>query len=268
MQQIKVPFGTGVTAPLFRYHPAIIAQTFATLESLYGPRIFLGVGTGEAMNETPLGYAWPPYSERRDRLIEAIQIMRNLWKGGFVDFAGKYYSIRAANLYLKAEVPIIMAAMGPKMAKLAGIYGDGIMIPLKPPEYIRNVLFPAMKEGADESGKSVDRILKIVGIDVAYDEDYDKAVKVMRRYAASLLQDTYTANIPDPRDIEKMGSRITDKQLAQAFPIGTNEDEFIKRISEYFRCGFDHVSIELNCFNDEKAIEFFSKKVLPHFQQP
>jgi coenzyme F420-dependent glucose-6-phosphate dehydrogenase len=86
MQEIKIPFGTSVTAPILRYHPAIAAQAFATMETLFGHRVMLGVGTGEAMNEVPLGFQWPKYSERRDRLIEAVQVMKKLWRGGFVDF--------------------------------------------------------------------------------------------------------------------------------------------------------------------------------------
>ena len=117
MQQVKLPFGTAVTAPIFRYHPAITAQAFATMEALFGNRVMLGIGTGEAMNEVPLGFPWPKYAERRDRLIESVKMMKALWKGGFVDFDGKYYKLKAANLYMKADVPIMMSAMGPKMSK-------------------------------------------------------------------------------------------------------------------------------------------------------
>lgn len=125
MQQMDVPFGTAVTAPILRYHPAVVAQAFATMETLFGHRVILGIGTGEAMNEIPLGYPWPKYAERKERLIESVQIMKKLWNGGFVNFTGKYYKLNEANLYMKADIPIVMSAMGPKMAKVVGMYGEG-----------------------------------------------------------------------------------------------------------------------------------------------
>jgi coenzyme F420-dependent glucose-6-phosphate dehydrogenase len=266
MQQVKIPFGTAVTAPYLRYHPAITAQAFATMQGLYGNRVILGVGTGEAMNEVPLGFDWPKYPERKDRLIESIEIIRALWKGGFVDYDGKYYKIKGANLYMKADIPIIMAAMGPKMSRVAGEYGDGIMVTVKTPEYIKEVVFPNLEIGAKRSGRTLDDLLKTVEIDVGYDEDYDTAVKTVRKWKATLITEIFTHNISDPREIEEMGKAVTDKQLAEVFPIATNEEEFIKRTEQYFGCGFDHVYFMINSFNDEKAFSLFEKKILPYFK--
>lgn len=265
MEQIKIPFGTAVTAPVLRYHPAITAQAFATMEKLFGHRVILGVGTGEAMNETPLGFDWPKYPERRDRLIEAIEIIRALWKGGFVDYAGKYYQLKAANLYMTAQVPIIMSALGPRMSRIVGRYGDGLVTSAKTPEYIKDVIFPNAREGARETGRSFEDILKTVEIDMAYDEDYDTAVKAVRKWRATILNEMYATNISDPREIEKRGDVVTDEELTKVFPVATDEHEFIKRIEQYFDCGIDHVYLQLNSFDDEKAIDLFSKKVLPYF---
>jgi coenzyme F420-dependent glucose-6-phosphate dehydrogenase len=268
MQQIsKVPFGTSVTAPTFRYHPAITAQAFGTMEMLFGHRVILGVGTGEAMNEVPLGFPWPKYPERRDRLIEAIEIMKKLWEGDFVDFDGKYYKLKAANAYMKADVPIFMSAMGPKMAKIVGKYGDGLITTARTPDYIKNVIFPQVREGAKEAGRSFEDMPKVIEIDIAYDEDYDTAVKALRKWAATLLNEMFTTDISDPREIEERGKKVTDKQLAEVFPIATDENEFIKRIEQYFDCGFDHVYLQLNTFDDVKAIELFGNKVLPYFKK-
>jgi len=265
MQQVKLPFGTAVTAPLFRYHPAITAQAFATMEQLFGKRVMLGIGTGEAMNEVPLGFAWPKYAERRDRLIESVKMMKALWRGGFVDFDGEYYKLKAANLYMKADVPIIMSAMGPKMSKVVGEYGDGIITSAKTPQYINEVIFPNVAEGAKKSGRTLEDLLKVVEIDMAYDQDYDTAVQALRKWAATLINEMFTTDISDPREIEERGKSITDKQLAEVFPIATDENEFIKRIEQYFNCGFDHAYVQLNTFDDEKAIELFEKKILPYF---
>ena len=266
MQDVKLPFGTAVTVPTYRYHPAVTAQAFATMQGLFGNRVILGVGTGEAMNEVPLGFEWPKYPERRDRLIEAVQIIKALWKGGFVDFDGKYYKIRGANLYMKADIPIVMSAMGPKMAKTVGEYGDGIITAGKTPQYINEVLFPSITEGAKKSGRTLDDFLKIVEIDVGYDEDYERAVKASRKYAASILPEVFNNNISNPKEIEELGNKVTDEQLAEVFPIATDENEFIKRIEQYFDCGFDHAYLMINTFDDDKALDLFEKKVLPYFK--
>ncbi|MGD0637951.1 MAG: TIGR03557 family F420-dependent LLM class oxidoreductase [Nitrososphaerales archaeon] len=266
MQQIDLPFGTAVTAPLFRYHPAITAQAFATMEALFGHRVILGIGTGEAMNEVPLGYPWPKYAERRDRLIESVKIMKSLWKGGFVDFDGEYYKLKAANIYMKSDVPIVMSALGPKMSKIVGEYGDGIITSAKTPQYISEVIFPNVAAGARKSGRTLDDLLKVVEIDLAYDEDYDRAVKTLRKWAATLINEMFTTDISDPRQIEERGKTISDKELAEVFPIATDENEFIKRIEQYFKCGFDHTYVQINTFEEEKAFNLFEKKVLPYFR--
>src|SRR5215467_1502760 len=266
METIKVPFGTAVTAPTLRYHPAIVAQAFATMEGLFGPRVILGVGTGEAMNEAPLGFPWPKYPERRDRLIEAVEIIKKLWEGGFVDYQGEYYHLKGANLYMKASIPVVMSALGPKMAKVVGKYGDGIITVTKTPEYVKNVLFPAVKEGCKEAGRSFDDMIKVVELDMAHGKDYDTAIKSVRKWAATLINEMFTTDISDPRKIEARGMEVTDEQLAEVFPIGTDEEAFIKAIEQNFNCGFQHVYVQLNTLDDEEAVELFRKKVLPYFK--
>ena len=126
--------GTGVTCPTFRYRPAIVAQAFASLGTLYPGRVFLGVGTGEALNEVPAtGERFPRYAERHDRLIEAIAIMRRLWSGKPVTFHGTWYHVENARLYdvPQTPVPMYIAANGPKSARMAGRYGDGWVTTLK-----------------------------------------------------------------------------------------------------------------------------------------
>ncbi|HYC26972.1 MAG TPA: TIGR03557 family F420-dependent LLM class oxidoreductase [Nitrososphaerales archaeon] len=267
MKEVHVPFGTAVTAPLFRYHPAIVAQAFATMESIFGHRLLLGVGTGEAMNESPLGYKWPRFNERRDRLIEAVQVIRRLWSGEKVDFDGSYYKLRGAKLYLRAEIPIIISAMGPKMARVAGKYGDGFITSGKTTQAVNEILMPGVKAGAAESGKSLDDLIKVAELDIAYDQDYDRAVKVMRKWAATTLDEVYNKEISDPAEIERLGNeKVSDEQLAKVYPIVTSPEEVVKAISEYFGCGFDHVYVQLNTNDDDAAIRMFQKEVLPHFK--
>jgi alkanesulfonate monooxygenase SsuD/methylene tetrahydromethanopterin reductase-like flavin-dependent oxidoreductase (luciferase family) len=167
---------------------------------------------------------------------------------------------------MTANIPIFMSAMGPKMAKVVGKYGDGVITSSRTPEYIDKVLFPAIREGCKESGRSFDSITKVVELDMAYGKTYEEAVKALRKWAATLINEIFTGDISDPREIEARGAEITDEQLAEVFPIGTNEEEFIKRIEQNFKVGFQHAYVQLNTQDEEAAIELFRKKVLPYFR--
>jgi Luciferase-like monooxygenase len=122
-----ITFGTWVTCPIYRYHPTIVAQAFASLAVLYPGRVFLGVGTGERLNEKAATTQFGPYRERHDRLVEAIQLIRQLWSGQRTSFQGHYFQTNQLKIYdLPASPPqIFVAAGGPKSAHLAGQYGDG-----------------------------------------------------------------------------------------------------------------------------------------------
>ena len=126
----RVTIGSSVITPTLRYHPALIAQAFATLAALAPDRVFLGLGSGEAMNEVAAtGTAWPDGSERRERLAEAILLIRALWAGERVTHAGRWYATDRATVYDRplSPIPILVAASGPVAARLAGELGDGLM---------------------------------------------------------------------------------------------------------------------------------------------
>ena len=153
----RLILGTSVLTPTFRYNPAVIAQAFATMGCLYPDRIFLGVGTGEALNEIATGYEgeWPEFKERYARLRESVRLMRELWLGDRVDFEGEYYKTKGASIYDVPEggIPIYIAAGGPQVAKYAGRAGDGFICTSgKGEELYKDKLIPAMKEGAEAAG--------------------------------------------------------------------------------------------------------------------
>jgi coenzyme F420-dependent glucose-6-phosphate dehydrogenase len=151
----RVNIATGVTTPLFRYHPAVIAQAAATLDRLSGGRFHLGVGTGENLNEGPLGYPFPGYAERAARMREALEIMRRLLDGEKLDFSGDYYETDRARLYSPplGAVPIWLAAGGPKSAALAADLADGLITSVKDPAVtIERVIDPA-RIATDGSGR-------------------------------------------------------------------------------------------------------------------
>src|SRR5487761_1680878 len=129
-----VQLGTAVTCPLFHYHPALVAQMAATTDRLSGGRLLLGVGTGEAINERPLGFGFPGYAERQARMQEALEIIHRLFAGEKLTFHGEYYTTETAKLYSppKGSVPILMAAGGPKSAAFAGTSADTVAKVIEP----------------------------------------------------------------------------------------------------------------------------------------
>lgn len=154
-------FSTGVTTPLFRYHPAVVAQAAATLDRLAGGRFNLGVGTGENINEGPLGYEFPKYAERNARMAESLQIMRRLLDGEKLTFDGEFYRTDRAKLYSPpfGPVPILMAAGGPKSATLAGELAQGVITSVKDPaETIERVIEP-LRAAAEGAGRPAPTIL-------------------------------------------------------------------------------------------------------------
>jgi coenzyme F420-dependent glucose-6-phosphate dehydrogenase len=261
----NVPFGTSVTAPILRYHPALIAQAFATMQTIYGRRVILGVGTGEAMNEVPLGFSWPPMKERRERLIEAVTIIRRLCTEEFVDFSGKYFTLKSANLYMKADFPIYLAAMGPKMAEVAGRFGDGFITSNQSAQHVKNVLMPAIRAGANSTGRDFDAVTKVTELDVSYDENFERALAAAKRLGASFTPEAHVAPIADPREIEKLDVTVSEKQLIEKYAIGDSPEDHIKKIEASFDAGFDHVYIYSVSPNESKFIEMYRDKVLPYF---
>jgi coenzyme F420-dependent glucose-6-phosphate dehydrogenase len=174
-ERIKnMEFVTGVTAAVYRYNPAIIAQAFASLDTLYPGRIGLGVGTGEAMNEVPVGFDWPSADIRLARTTEAIQIIRKLWEGSkkekennnnndnsFIEFNGQYFKIKNAKLYTppsSEEIPLYMAASGKEAIQTAAKYTVGLITTSKPSK--SKETFDIFNKAANEEGKNPDSLEK------------------------------------------------------------------------------------------------------------
>lgn len=262
----KMHFITAVTSPLYRYHPAIIAQAFASLDVLYPGRIGLGVGSGEAMNEVPLGFDWPKAGERLARTEEAIQIVEKLWSGDFVNFNGKYYHIRNAKLYTppQTKVPLYMATAGKQSAKIAGRQSDGIITFLKPGNV--KEIFSLFDKAAQESGKDPSKLPKIAEYKVSFSEDYDRAFESTKFWRATVIENIFNSAISDPRELEKKAlQEVPDENLKESIQVITSIEECIKSIEEYFAVGFTRVYVHSTSPDEFKFIREFSKKVLPLF---
>jgi coenzyme F420-dependent glucose-6-phosphate dehydrogenase len=264
----RMKIGTSVTAPILRYHPAIVAQAFATLGFMYPHRIFLGLGAGEALNESPLGYTWPSPRQRIEMLEEAIAVIRKLWSEEFVSFEGKYYRLKKANLYTKPSkaIKILVAAGGPRVAELAGRLADGIIVPPASPERSRTLL-QAFERGASRTGRSVQSLERMSEVTVSYDEDYEEALKGCRFWAGSMLPMFYKYDVSDPREIEAHGEYVGNEVLSKEFIVATTADEHIRKVKEYIKRGFNRLAIASASPDEERFIEFYGTEVLPHLSE-
>ena len=262
----KMHFMTGVTAPIYRYHPAIIAQAFASLDALYPGRVALGVGSGEAMNEVPLGFDWPRTGERLARTREAIEVIEKLWTGEFVDFAGKYYNIRNAKLYTPpgVKLPLYMATSGEDSAAIAGRHCDGMITFLSPDK--AGKIFSAFDRAAQESGKDPSKLAKVAEYKVSFSEDYDSAFESTKFWRATEIDNVFSSTISDPRELQQKAlQEVPDEKLKESIQITTSIEDCIKPIEEYFKAGFTRVYAHSTSPDEIKFIKEFGKKVLPHF---
>lgn len=278
----KMKFLTGVTAAVYRYNPAIISQAFASLDVLYPGRIGLGIGSGEAMNEIPVGFKWTTPNIRLARTIEAIQIIKNLWRRkdteppdngysdvdneGFVTFQGKYFKIKNAKLYTPphTNIPLYFAAVGEEAVRTAALYTDGLITVSKPDKCKQ--LFEIFDKTATENGKKLSKMEKIGKPKISYNKDYDKAFESSKFWRASSLKDAFDLNISDPRQLEeKAKDEVSDEKLKESTIIITSIEDCIKPVEEYFKAGFTKVHIQSTSPDELEFINQFGKKVLPYF---
>lgn len=264
----KMQFITGVTAPIYRYHPAIIAQAFASLDVLYPGRIGLGLGSGEAMNEAPLGFDWPRAKARLARTKESIQIIKKLWgqadNEGFVDFNGEYFLLRGAKLYTppSGHIPLYMAATGEQSVRVAAKFADGLITYLNP-EQAGKVL-ETFDKTCKKSGMS--QKPKIAEYKLSFSDDYDKALKSTYFWRATLIKNVFDSDISDPRKLQQRAlKQVSDKELEKSIDIITSIEDSISSIEEYFRAGFTTVYVHSSSPDEIKFVQEFSKKVLPYF---
>jgi len=261
----RAVLGTSVLTPTLRYHPSIVAQAFATLASLSPGRIFLGIGSGEAMNETPAtGQEFPGRKERRLRLAEAIELIRQLWDKERVDFSGDYYEVSKATIYERPEepVPIFVAASGPLAAKLAGRVGDGFICTSgKAPELYRTLL-DNVADGAREAGRDPHEIRRMIEVKVSYDRDPQQALDACKWWAALALTPEQKEGIEDPIEME----RVADANAHNAhtrFIVSSDPEEVVEKIGAYLDMGFDDLVLHAPGADQARFLEQFSEDVGP-----
>lgn len=262
----RARLGTSVVTPTFRYHPAIVAQAFATLGVLFPGRVFLGVGSGESMNETPVtGHEWPPPGERLRRLGEAVELIKELWSDDYVTWKGKHYRTEAAKIFDKPKepVPIFIAAAGPKAAEQVGKLGDGFICTSgKGMELYRDVLLPNLEKGAREAGRDAAKIEKMIEIKVSYDADRDRALADTREWAALALPAEDKAGVEDPREMERRAAGAADNAHTR-FIVTNDPDECVAEIEPYLALGFTHLVFHFPGKDQERAMARYAAEVLP-----
>jgi coenzyme F420-dependent glucose-6-phosphate dehydrogenase len=257
--------GTSVLTPTLRYEPAVIAQAFATLACLAPGRVFLGVGTGEAMNETPVtGGAFPGRKERRMRLAEAIRLIRTLWTDERVDFAGDYYKTEHATIYDRPEQPppIYVAASGPLAAKLAGRAGDGFICTSGKEAALYEELLSNVAAGAEQAGREPASLRRMIEVKVSYDRDRGLAFEHTHWWAALALTPEQKEGVEDPVEMERLADANLDRAHTR-FICSDDPEEVVEAIGSYSALGFDELVLHAPGADQARFIEQFSADVLP-----
>jgi coenzyme F420-dependent glucose-6-phosphate dehydrogenase len=257
--------GTSVLTPTLRYHPSIVAQAFGTLGALSPGRVFLGVGSGEAMNETPAtGQEFPGAKERRLRMAESIQLIKRLWTEERVEFAGEYYTVSKATIYDRPDepVPIYVAASGPLAAKLAGQVGDGFICTSgKDPELYRT-LVGKVEEGAAAAGRDAAEIRRMIEVKVSYDHDLDYAYAACHWWAALALSSEQKTGVEDPLEMERLADENADRAHTR-FIVSNDPQDVVDRIGPYLDLGFQDLVIHGPGNDQRRFLEQFTTDVLP-----
>jgi len=263
----NIVIGTGITAPILRYHPAIVAQVFATLEYMFPGRVFLGVGRGEALNEVTAGHSWPSNAEKFERLKEAIYLIRKLWTGDWVDFKGNYYWVRDSKLYTKPSnhIPLYIAGIGKQSARLAGEESDGFVTNELDIGVIRDKLFPALKEGATISGKDYSSLEKILFLPASYHEDKQKALESIRFWRGAMIKAFFDVDVHDPRKIQENGQIIGDDTLEKMFLVISTAEEGIEKLKKYIELGFTEIVLTNSSPNRNELVKLISEKISPYY---
>jgi coenzyme F420-dependent glucose-6-phosphate dehydrogenase len=264
----RVVLGTSVLTPTFRYNPAIVAQAFATLGCLAPGRVILGVGTGESMNEVPVGVDWPEQSERFARLRESVQLIQQLFREEFVSFEGEHYRTHNATVYDRPSepVPIYIAASGPAAARLAGRIANGFICTSgKGAELYVETLLPAVAEGADKAGRNPASISRMIEMKVSYDPDHDQAMEATKIWAALALPGDIKMGVEDPREMERLAVQA-EPYAHRRWLVASDPDEHVEQIATYVGYGFDHLVFHFPGNDQEAAVERYGRDILPRLR--
>ena len=248
---------TGVTCPLIRYHPAIVAQAAATSAAMMPGRFMLGLGTGENLNEHITGARWPGTDERLGMLEEAIEVIRLLWQGGNRNYHGKYYHVQDAQIFTLPDQlpPILVASSAEGSARLAGRLGDGL-VSTQPLEEIVQTFNEAGGAGKPKYGQ----------VTVCWAESQAEAKTIaLDWWPNAALSGDLTIELPSPYHFEQACKLVDEEKVAQTVICGPDSQKHIQAIRKYFDAGFTHVYVHQVGDKQQRFMEFYRREVLPEF---
>jgi coenzyme F420-dependent glucose-6-phosphate dehydrogenase len=254
-QNLKL--GTGVTCPIIRIHPAILAQAAATSADLMPGRFWFGIGSGENLNEHVVGHGWPPVDVRHEMLREAIEVLRELWKGHLTDYRGQYFTVENARIYSLPEQPppIYVAASGMAACEIATEMGDGLITTGPDKELIEHFT----------SGNNGPRLGQVT---VAYTGSLEESKKLAFKYwPNAALKGTFKMELPLPLHFQEASSTLTEDQVAEAIVCDPSPEAHMEKIEAYLEAGFDHVYVHQVGPEQEGFFRFYKEEILPRFRE-
>jgi G6PDH family F420-dependent oxidoreductase len=251
----RLRLGTGVTCPTMRIHPAIIAQAAATSAAMMPGRFFLGVGTGENLNEHILGDRWPAHDVRLARLEEAVQVIRLLWQGGTCTYRGCHYTVENARLYTLPDKPppIMVAASGVQAAEVAGRIGDGL-INVAPASEIVDCF-----TAAGGSGKP-----RFAQLTVCWAQDEAAARRTAYEYWPNAgIKGELSQELPTPAYFEQAAQMVCEEDVTQTVVCGPDPERHVTEVKKFAEAGYDHVYIHQIGPDQEGFLQFYAREVMP-----
>ena len=252
-------FGTAVTCPILRTHPAVIAHAAATVAVMSQERFFLGVGTGENLNEHVLGQPWPAPDDRIEMLTEAVEVMRLLWSGEKVSTKGTHYTVDRAQLYdvPEASVPVYVSAFGEKALEAAAQIGDG---------YIGTSPAKELLQKFDElAGKQLPKVAydKVCwGTDTAQARRLVHELWPISGLAPQLNQELATVEL-----FENAASMVDEDKAVGKTPCGPEVEPYLELLRSYEKAGYDVVCLHQIGPDQEGWIRFWTKELEPAWAQ-
>ncbi len=248
----RIPIGTGVTCPLIRYHPAIVAQAAASSSVMLEGRFFLGVGTGEWLNEHITGETWPAIEVRWEMLTEAIELMRLLWAGDTVDFWGDYYTVENARIFTApaAPIPVIWAASGPRSAEVAAQCADGLWSTSPEAEVVN-----AFRE-AGGSGPVYGQVT------LCYADDAEEAAKTaLEVWPNAGVPGQLSQDLPTWTHFEQVATLVTEDIITERIPCGPDPEPVLDLVGTYTDAGFDHIHFHQIGPDQQGFFDFWAKEL-------
>ncbi|KXK61490.1 LLM class F420-dependent oxidoreductase [Micromonospora rosaria] len=258
-QVCALPVTTAVTCPTIRIHPAVIAQAAATSAVLHDGRFVLGVGSGEALNEHILGGAWPGAGVRLEMLEESVEVLRELWRGGFVTHRGRHYTVEQARIYTLPQTPppVYVSGFGPKAVDLAARIGDGYVSTMPDGDLVRRFRDGG---GGDKPCQG--------GFKAAYADSEDEGVRIAyERWPNAGVPGELSQVLPSPRHFEQAAHLVRPEMMRESFVCGNSADAHLARIDQYAEAGFDEVYVANTGPHTRGLFDLYQREIFPRLRR-